>query len=97
MRKLLWMVVAGLLVNQAAFADDDDDWGERKSSPRWKQRDYAIIRSVTPQYEQISRPRQECNSEWVTENVPRNNTNYTGTILGGVAGGVLGHQVGGGR
>ncbi|WP_373973758.1 glycine zipper 2TM domain-containing protein [Chitinibacter sp. SCUT-21] len=98
MRQLFWVLIAALLVNTTAFADDDDDWDDYKQPKRWKQRDYAIIRSVTPQYERWSQPRQECSSEWVTENVvSNNNPNYTGTIIGGVAGGVLGHQVGKGR
>ena len=92
------MQVAMLAVCMASGAVlADDDWNERgRGKAHWKQKDYAVIRSVTPQYEAVRQPRQECRSEWGTEAAPRN-TNYAGTIIGGVAGGVLGHQVGKGR
>lgn len=79
---------------QAGRDWDDDD--HRK--PKWKKKDYAVIRSVVPQYEQVSMPRQECRSEWVTETVAQpSNPNYGGAILGGAAGGAIGTQVGKGR
>jgi len=67
--------------------------------------DHARVRSVEPQYENISVPRNECSSHWVDEEPasvasaaqatpPRQ---YGGTIVGGLVGGALGHQVGGGR
>lgn len=97
MRSILTIAMLGIVFSHHAFAYDDD-WGERGHAPHWKQRDYAIVRSVTPQYETVSQPRQECRSEWVTENIPRYDGNGTvGTIVGGVAGGVLGHQIGKGR
>lgn len=57
--------------------------------------DYARVISVTPQYEQVNHPRQEC----VTEYVPvqrQQQRGMAGAIIGGVAGGLLGNQVGGG-
>ena len=57
--------------------------------------DYARVVSVTPQYEQVNYPRQEC----VTEYVPvqrQQQRGMGGSIIGGIAGGILGNQVGGG-
>lgn len=65
--------------------------------------DNARVRSVEPQYEQVTVPRQQCTTQWVNEARPvgggyyqNNGTNVAGTLIGGVAGGILGHQVGGG-
>lgn len=61
--------------------------------------DYARVLSVTPQYEQVSSPRQECRTEY--ENVPRHSQRQErsngGAIIGGIAGGLLGSQVGNGN
>jgi uncharacterized protein YcfJ len=94
MRHFTLVLLASLLASTAVQADTDWD---RHDRPRWNQRDMAIIRNVTPQYEQVAQTRQECRSEWVSETVPAPKTNYAGTILGGVTGGVIGHQIGKGR
>lgn len=58
--------------------------------------DYAKVKSVTPRYERVNMPREEC---W-TERVPggyretRGPDNYWGPIIGGIAGGLLGSTVG---
>ena len=60
--------------------------------------DTARVRTVQPQYENVSVPRNECTNQWVTEPQPvASSRNYGGLALGGIAGAVLGHQVGGGR
>lgn len=60
--------------------------------------DTARVRTVNPQYENVSVPRNECTSQWVTEPQPvASSRNYGGLALGGIAGAVLGNQVGGGR
>ena len=60
--------------------------------------DNARVRSVQPQYENVSVPRQECSSHWVNEtrriDAPRE---YGGAVIGGVAGALLGNQVGNGH
>ena len=60
--------------------------------------DSARVRSVQPQYESLTVPRQECTSQWVNEtrrvDSPRN---YGGAVIGGVAGAVVGNQVGNGH
>jgi uncharacterized protein YcfJ len=60
--------------------------------------DNARVRSVDPQYESVTVPRQECNSHWVNE-VQRTGggRDYGGAVIGGVAGALLGNQVGGGH
>ena len=60
--------------------------------------DTARVRTVNPQYENVSVPRNECTNQWVTEQQPvASARNYGGLALGGIAGAVLGNQVGGGR
>ena len=60
--------------------------------------DTARVRTVNPQYENVSVPRNECTSQWVTEQQPvAASRNYGGLAIGGVAGALLGNQVGGGR
>lgn len=60
--------------------------------------DQARVRSVQPQYEAVTVPRQECTSQWVSESrrveAPRG---YGGALLGGVAGAVVGNQIGHGH
>jgi uncharacterized protein YcfJ len=56
----------------------------------------ATVIAVQPQYEQVSVPRQECSRQLVSE--PRRvEPNYGGAVLGGVAGALIGNQVGGGH
>ena len=52
-----------------------------------------------PQYAQVVKtPRQECRNVTVTHRRPVQDENrITGSVLGAVAGGVIGHQFGGGR
>ncbi len=59
--------------------------------------DYARVQNVSPQYEQINVPRQECYSEMVPQSSYRRNDSLAGPIIGGVAGGLLGSRFGGGN
>jgi uncharacterized protein YcfJ len=66
--------------------------------------DQARVRSAQPQYETVQVPREECTSQWVTDPAvaaPNNGgfgaSGYGGMIIGGVAGAVVGNQVGKGR
>jgi len=61
--------------------------------------DTARVRQVEPQYENVSVPRQECRTEWITENQPSqvDARNYGGLVLGGVVGGLAGNQIGKGH
>jgi uncharacterized protein YcfJ len=60
--------------------------------------DNARVRSAQPQYESIAVPRNECSSQWVNE-VRRTGgeRDYGGAVVGGVAGALLGNQVGKGH
>ena len=59
---------------------------------------YAQVLSATPIKESIKQPRQECRNVTLTHRRPVQDENrITGSVLGAVAGGVLGHQFGGGR
>ncbi|NLR74195.1 MULTISPECIES: glycine zipper 2TM domain-containing protein [Leeia] len=60
--------------------------------------DYARVRQVEPQYERVNSPREECWTETVSSQQPRESRRSTsGAIIGGVVGAALGHQVGKGR
>lgn len=58
--------------------------------------DYARVVSVTPQYEQVNYPQQDCYTEYVPVQRQQQQRGVGGSILGGVAGGIIGNQVGGG-
>ncbi len=60
--------------------------------------DNARVRSAEPQYESVSIPRQECSSQVVNETRQvSGGQNYGGAVVGGVAGALLGNQVGKGH
>ena len=59
---------------------------------------YAQVVSATPIKESVKTPRQECRNVTVTHRKPVQDENrIAGSVLGAVAGGVIGHQFGGGR
>jgi uncharacterized protein YcfJ len=59
--------------------------------------DYARVVRVSPQYEQVNRPTQECHTEYVQTTQQQQQRGVGGSIIGGIAGGILGNQVGGGN
>lgn len=59
---------------------------------------YAQVVSATPIKETVKNPRKECRNVTVTHRRPIQDENrIAGSVLGAVAGGVIGHQFGGGR
>ena len=56
--------------------------------------DNARVLGVEPQYENVSVPRQECRSDWVSEARPTGGRNYGGAVVGGLAGALLGNRFG---
>ncbi|BAN98426.1 hypothetical protein E05_36600 [Plautia stali symbiont] len=59
---------------------------------------YAQVLSATPIKESIKQPRQECRNVTLTHRRPVQDENrIAGSVLGAVAGGVIGHQFGGDR
>ncbi len=59
--------------------------------------DYARVTQVTPEYQRVAVPRQECYSEYVPERESHRGNSLAGSIIGGVTGGLLGAQVGRGN
>ncbi len=60
--------------------------------------DTARVRSVQPQYENVAVPRQACTMSWVNEpQRMQGDRNYGGAVIGGVAGALLGNQLGNGH
>ena len=60
--------------------------------------EYAQVLSATPIREVTKNPRQECHDVSVVHRrAVQDENRLTGSLLGAVAGGVLGHQFGGGR
>ncbi|AMG58282.1 glycine zipper 2TM domain-containing protein [Pantoea vagans] len=59
---------------------------------------YAQVLAATPIKESIKQPRQECRNVTLTHRrTVQDENRLAGSVLGAVAGGVLGHQFGGGR
>lgn len=60
--------------------------------------DHARVRGVEPQYENVTVAREECRKQWV-EDVHRSGgrRDYGGAVVGGIAGALLGNQVGDGH
>ncbi|KGI78122.1 glycine zipper 2TM domain-containing protein [Oleiagrimonas soli] len=59
---------------------------------------YAKVVSATPIKKTTNNPRQVCHEETVTHHKPvKDQHQIAGTAIGAVAGGLLGHQVGGGK
>jgi uncharacterized protein YcfJ len=59
---------------------------------------YADVISATPIRHTVSHPTQKCHDETVTHQKPvKDSHQIAGTAIGAVVGGVLGHQVGGGK
>jgi uncharacterized protein YcfJ len=57
--------------------------------------DFGKVLRVTPQVEQVNRPRQECRDQTTqVQTAPEHSAG--GSIIGGIAGALLGSQVGGG-
>lgn len=60
--------------------------------------DQARVRDVTPEYEKVNVPHEECRSEYVPSSYRRRESgSLLGPVIGGVAGGLLGAQVGRGN
>ena len=59
--------------------------------------EYAEVVSVTTVTEKVETPRDECHDEVVTRTKPvKDEHQITGTVVGAVAGGLLGNAIGGG-
>lgn len=79
MKKTIAILSTLALAAGAAQAQDYEDW--------------APVKSVTPQYEQVNNPQQECRTEYVPVSAPAAQ-GYAGPVIGGIAGGLLGSTIG---
>ena len=80
----------------SVLADHDREYSREKYG------DYARVTSVTPEYERVNNPRQECSSEYIPGTTYRNERvdsgrSYTGTIVGGITGALIGSRLGKGN
>lgn len=87
MRQTLLIGLLATTVSLPALASHEDNYEDR-----------ARVISVTPQFERVNTPRQECRTEYVRESYyePRERSN-TGAIIGGLSGGLIGSRFGGGK
>lgn len=59
---------------------------------------YAQVIKVAPVMQNVSTPQQVCHDETIERKVPpKDQHQIAGTVIGAVAGGLLGHTIGGGR
>ena len=59
---------------------------------------YAKVVSVDPVHSTVNNPREVCHDETVSQTTPpKDEHRIAGTAIGAVAGGLLGHMVGGGK
>jgi len=84
------------VASTAALADHEREYNREKYG------DYAQVSSVTPEYERVNNPRQECSSEYIPGTTYRNERvdsghSYTGTIVGGITGALIGSRLGKGK
>jgi uncharacterized protein YcfJ len=87
MRQTLFIGLIAATVSLPAFASHDDAYEDR-----------ARVISVTPQFERVNTPRQECRTEYVRESYYENRERSNGgAIIGGVSGGLLGSIIGRGN
>ncbi len=92
-------VLTILFATTSALAGHDDDYNNGNYQ------DYARVKNVTPEYQRVNTPRQECSNEYIRDTGydgygrDRSSTDrsYTGTVVGGVAGALLGSRFGKGK
>lgn len=67
--------------------------------------DYARVKNVTPEYQRVNSPRQDCSNEYYRDSNyeghrrdrSTSDRSYTGTVVGGVAGALVGSRFGKGK
>jgi uncharacterized protein YcfJ len=87
MRQTLLFGLIAATVSLPALAGHDDNYEDR-----------GRVTAVTPQYERVNTPRQECRTEYVRESYyEQRSRSNTGAVIGGVSGGLLGSTIGKGN
>jgi uncharacterized protein YcfJ len=86
MNKTSLLITAALIASPVlpAFADRNSNTYDMQ----------AKVISVTPQYEKINSPREDCHTEFVTEVYQNEQPSAAGSIIGGITGGLLGSTIG---
>lgn len=91
MNKSMW---TGVLLGAIAVTAVGGIAGYKILNPK---PEFAEVLAVKPVTDTTRTPRQECHDVVVNERAPVKDTNrIAGTAIGAVAGGLLGHQIGGG-
>ncbi|MHB1292024.1 MAG: glycine zipper 2TM domain-containing protein [Sulfuricella sp.] len=96
LKKSLGLLAILVGASTSAMAGHDDDY------TRGNYQDYARVRSVTPEYDRVNAPRQECMNEYIQGNGYRHERDssersYTGTVIGGITGALIGSRFGNGN
>jgi len=89
--KMLITAIALIATTAAAWAGP-----RHRDAEPYGYYEYARVVSSTPVYEEVNTPRNECWTEQVSYEAPRERS-YGGAILGGIVGGILGNQIGKGN
>ena len=90
MKKLSLVILAIFATNAISTAIAGQDTGDHYY-------DQAKVLSVTPQFERINTPMQQCHTEYVRETYSNGDRSVGGSIIGGVAGALLGSTIGRGN
>ena len=98
---LLTVLFAASTATLAGHPDDYNNGNSQYNNGNYQ--DYARVKNVTPEYQRVNTPRQECSNEYVPSNgygrerSSSSDRSYTGTVVGGVAGALLGSRFGKGK
>lgn len=90
MKKQSLIILAIFATNVVSAAVAGQDTGDHYY-------DQAKVLSVTPQFERINTPTQQCRTEYVRETYSNGDRSVGGSIIGGVAGALLGSTIGRGN
>ena len=88
-----------LFATTSAMAGHPDDYNNGNYQ------DYARVKNVTPEYQRVNSPQQDCRNEYIRDSNyeghrrdrSTSDRSYTGTVVGGVTGALLGSRFGKGK
>lgn len=97
LKKSISLLTVLFAASTSAMANDEYNNGNYQ--------DYARVKNVTPEYQRVNTPRQECSNEYIRgtsydgygRDRSSSDRSYTGTVVGGVAGALLGSRFGKGK
>ena len=96
LKKKISLLAALLVASTSAMAGHDDEYTHGRYE------DYARVKNVTPEYENVNNPRQVCSNEYMQDSgrryeQSRAERSYSGTVLGGITGALVGSRFGKGN